>query len=217
MKMILKFSPFAPSRTLIFNPRFQPRRVIHIHGLSNSQFRVVAMAGAGSVQKSEEEWRAILSPEQFRILRQKGTENPGTGEYNKFFGVGTYLCAGCGTPLYRSATKFNSPCGWPSFYEGLPGAINRNVSFSSIIYATSLSLFYFLNIFRSLYHSSFSFCSFDNSNALTSLLEMSVLSTSFLLLELLKLQSEKQEFRNFSYFPLHCLISLFINDFIIGL
>ncbi|XP_022762859.1 peptide methionine sulfoxide reductase B5-like [Durio zibethinus] len=86
----------------------------------------VAMAASGSVQKSEEEWRAILSPEQFRILRQKGTEYPGSGEYDKFFGEGVYNCAGCGTPLYRSTTKFNSGCGWPAFYEGLPGAINRN-------------------------------------------------------------------------------------------
>nr|AFK46181.1 unknown [Medicago truncatula] len=80
----------------------------------------------GSVQKSEEEWQAILSPEQFRILRQKGTEYPGTGEYDKFFGEGVYSCAGCGTPLYKSTTKFNSGCGWPAFYEGVPGAINRH-------------------------------------------------------------------------------------------
>ncbi|KAE8721773.1 Peptide methionine sulfoxide reductase B5 [Hibiscus syriacus] len=87
---------------------------------------VVAMAASGSLQKSEEEWRAILSPEQFRILRQKGTEYPGTGEYDKFFEDGVYNCAGCGTPLYKSTTKFNSGCGWPAFYEGLPGAINCN-------------------------------------------------------------------------------------------
>ncbi|GAV65107.1 SelR domain-containing protein [Cephalotus follicularis] len=96
---------------------------------SNRSFRggvFVAMAAHGSVQKSEEEWRAILSPEQFRILRQKGTEYPGTGEYNKKFEEGIYNCAGCGTPLYRSTTKFNSGCGWPAFYEGLPGAINRH-------------------------------------------------------------------------------------------
>ncbi|KAI3445831.1 hypothetical protein Pfo_002496 [Paulownia fortunei] len=86
---------------------------------------VVAMAAPGSVQKSEEEWRAILSPEQFHILRQKGTEYPGTGEYDKFYEEGVYKCAGCGTPLYKSTTKFNSGCGWPAFYEGLPGAINR--------------------------------------------------------------------------------------------
>ncbi|KAE8716914.1 Peptide methionine sulfoxide reductase B5 [Hibiscus syriacus] len=97
---------------------------------SNRRYRgsvVVAMAASGSIQKSEEEWRAILSPEQFRILREKGTEYPGTGEYDKFFGEGVYNCAGCGTPLYRSTTKFNSGCGWPAFYEGLPGAINRNL------------------------------------------------------------------------------------------
>ncbi|RVX10161.1 Peptide methionine sulfoxide reductase B3, chloroplastic [Vitis vinifera] len=50
---------------------------------------------------------------------------PGTGEYDKFFEEGVYNCAGCGTPLYKSTTKFNSGCGWPAFYEGLPGAINR--------------------------------------------------------------------------------------------
>ncbi|KAB5541192.1 hypothetical protein DKX38_014166 [Salix brachista] len=51
---------------------------------------------------------------------------PGTGEYDKFFEEGVYNCAGCETPLYRSTTKFNSGCGWPAFYDGLPGAINRN-------------------------------------------------------------------------------------------
>ncbi|XP_059653149.1 peptide methionine sulfoxide reductase B5-like [Cornus florida] len=96
---------------------------------SKRSFRggIVAMAASGPVQKSDEDWRAVLSPEQFRILRQKGTEYPGTGEYDKFFGEGVYNCAGCGTPLYRSTTKFNSGCGWPAFYEGLPGAINRTV------------------------------------------------------------------------------------------
>uniref|UniRef100_A0A0C9RV99 Peptide-methionine (R)-S-oxide reductase n=1 Tax=Wollemia nobilis TaxID=56998 RepID=A0A0C9RV99_9CONI len=78
-----------------------------------------------AVQKSEEEWQAVLSPEQFRILRQKGTELPGTGEYNKVFEDGIYKCAGCGTALYKSTTKFDSGCGWPAFFEGLPGAIKR--------------------------------------------------------------------------------------------
>ncbi|XP_018462384.1 peptide methionine sulfoxide reductase B2, chloroplastic-like isoform X2 [Raphanus sativus] len=89
--------------------------------------RITSMGSSapGSVNKAEEEWRAILSPEQFRILRQKGTEYPGTGEYNKVFADGIYSCAGCGTPLYKSATKFDSGCGWPAFFDGLPGAINR--------------------------------------------------------------------------------------------
>ncbi|VAH19094.1 unnamed protein product [Triticum turgidum subsp. durum] len=50
---------------------------------------------------------------------------PGTGEYDKFFDEGIYGCAGCGTPLYKSSTKFNSGCGWPAFYEGFPGTIKR--------------------------------------------------------------------------------------------
>ncbi|KAL3538743.1 hypothetical protein ACH5RR_002109 [Cinchona calisaya] len=96
-------------------------------GIRSGRGGVLSMAAApGSVQKSEQEWRAILSPEQFRILRQKGTEYPGTGEYDKFSGEGVYNCAGCGTSLYRSTTKFNSGCGWPAFYEGIPGAINCN-------------------------------------------------------------------------------------------
>ncbi|XP_074275836.1 peptide methionine sulfoxide reductase B5-like [Silene latifolia] len=85
----------------------------------------MASSTTGPVQKSEEEWRAVLSPQQFYILRQKGTERAGTGEYNKYSEEGVYSCAGCGTPLYKSTTKFNSACGWPAFFDGLPGAINR--------------------------------------------------------------------------------------------
>ena len=72
----------------------------------------------GSKQKPDSEWRAILSPEQFRILRQKGTERAGTGEYENLKDQGVYSCAGCGTPLYKSDTKFSSGCGWPAFFDG---------------------------------------------------------------------------------------------------
>eukprot|EP00271_Cylindrocystis_brebissonii_P013433 TRINITY_DN33256_c0_g1_i1.p1 TRINITY_DN33256_c0_g1~~TRINITY_DN33256_c0_g1_i1.p1 ORF type:complete len:207 (+),score=18.73 TRINITY_DN33256_c0_g1_i1:233-853(+) len=82
-------------------------------------------ASVTAVNKTEEEWRAILSPDQFRILRQKGTEYPGTGKYDRFYEEGVYECAGCGTPLYKSTHKFKSGCGWPAFFDGLPGAINR--------------------------------------------------------------------------------------------
>ena len=80
--------------------------------------------------KSEKEWRAILSPEQFRILRQKGTERAGTGEYNKHYDTGVYQCAGCAAPLYKSTTKFDSGCGWPAFFDAIPGAIDRHDDFS---------------------------------------------------------------------------------------
>ncbi|ORX61989.1 SelR-domain-containing protein [Hesseltinella vesiculosa] len=75
--------------------------------------------------KTEQEWQAILTPEQFRILRQKGTEMPGTGEYNNHFDQGVYACAGCGAPLYTSGTKMNTQCGWPAFFDAVPGAVVR--------------------------------------------------------------------------------------------
>ncbi|KZT65754.1 SelR-domain-containing protein [Daedalea quercina L-15889] len=79
-----------------------------------------------SVNKSDSEWRAVLSPEQFRVLRQKATEPSGTGKYEHFKGEGIYACAGCGTPLYKSSTKFNSGCGWPAFFDAIPGAVKRH-------------------------------------------------------------------------------------------
>lgn len=79
-----------------------------------------------SKQKSESEWRAILSPEQFKVLRQKGTERPGTGEYEHTEELGVYSCAGCNTPLYKSDTKFSSGCGWPAFFDAIPGAVTRH-------------------------------------------------------------------------------------------
>jgi peptide-methionine (R)-S-oxide reductase len=71
------------------------------------------------VQKSEEEWKRELTPEQYHVLRQKGTERPFTGEYVDTKDPGVYVCAGCGTELFSSDTKFESDCGWPSFYAPL--------------------------------------------------------------------------------------------------
>ncbi|PRP84640.1 methionine-R-sulfoxide reductase B2 [Planoprotostelium fungivorum] len=79
-----------------------------------------------AVNKSDTEWQAVLNKEQFRVLRQKGTEYPGTGEYNKHKEAGVYKCAGCAAPLYTSAHKFDSGCGWPAFFDTVPGAVDRH-------------------------------------------------------------------------------------------
>lgn len=74
------------------------------------------------VRKSEEEWRRELTPEQYRILREKGTERPFTGEYNAEKRQGTYRCAACGEPLFSSDAKYDSGSGWPSFYAAMDDA-----------------------------------------------------------------------------------------------
>ena len=75
------------------------------------------------IQKSEAEWREMLDQESYHILRKKGTEYPHTGKYNRHFEAGTYVCKGCGQPLFTASQKFESGCGWPSFDAALPGAL----------------------------------------------------------------------------------------------
>lgn len=74
-------------------------------------------------KKTEAEWKESLSPEQYQILRGKGTERPHTGKYNLHFEEGTYKCAACNAKLFESDSKFESGCGWPSFDEAIEGSI----------------------------------------------------------------------------------------------
>lgn len=75
------------------------------------------------LQKSEEQWKKELTPEQYEVLRQKGTERPHTGEYVNTFDKGIYVCAACGNKLFNSDSKFHSDCGWPSFDKAIKGSV----------------------------------------------------------------------------------------------
>lgn len=90
------------------------------------------------VQKTEQEWKETLSPEEFRVLRKHGTERAGTSPLNKNHDEGTYLCAGCGQPLFSSDTKFDSGTGWPSFYKPLEDAIDTTVDRSLFMTRTEV-------------------------------------------------------------------------------
>ncbi len=75
------------------------------------------------INKTEKEWHKLLSKEQYKALREKATEPPFSGEYDQLFDSGRYTCAACGSKLFESDTKFDAHCGWPSFYDAIPGSV----------------------------------------------------------------------------------------------
>lgn len=102
--------------------------LLYTFGLSAQEKNISKMKY--KVQKTETEWRQSLTEDQYKILRQKGTEQPHTGEYNMHFEKGTYHCAGCGQQLFDSDTKFDAHCGWPSFDQAIEGTIEYKKDFS---------------------------------------------------------------------------------------
>ncbi|MDB5191238.1 MAG: msrB [Segetibacter sp.] len=83
---------------------------------------VFSKTDTATVALPEDEWKKVLTPEQYYVARQKGTERPGTSKYEYSKEIGTYYCAACGNGLFKSDTKFESGCGWPSFYEPISKA-----------------------------------------------------------------------------------------------
>ena len=97
-----------------------------------------APAEGYAVQKSEAEWRAELSPEQFRVLRGHGTERPGSSPLNAEKRPGTFLCAGCGQPLFDAGTKYESGTGWPSFWAPIEVAVGTQTDRSLFMTRTEV-------------------------------------------------------------------------------
>jgi peptide-methionine (R)-S-oxide reductase len=85
------------------------------------------------IKRSEEEWRELLTPDQFRVLREEGTERPGTSPLLDEKRSGNYVCAGCGQPLFSAAMKYDSGTGWPSYFTALEGALETRRDFRLLL------------------------------------------------------------------------------------
>ena len=85
---------------------------------------------ASKLQKPDDEWRTALTPEQYHVLREEGTERRFTSPLNKEYRDGCFICAGCANPLFRSNMKYDSKTGWPSFFNAIPGALETRIDSS---------------------------------------------------------------------------------------
>ena len=123
------------------------RRKISLAALGAAAAASVGLATKGSaggnkevfrVTKTPEEWKKTLTPEQYYVLREHGTERAGTSPLDKNYAAGMYNCAGCDLPLYPSETKFDSGTGWPSFWKAVDGAVGTTVDNSFFMVRTEV-------------------------------------------------------------------------------
>ena len=91
-----------------------------------------AQNAIGPIVRSDEEWRSLLSEDAYHVLRKEGTERAGSSPLNHEKRSGTYVCAGCGQPLFTSDTKYDSGTGWPSFYDFIDGALETKTDYKLI-------------------------------------------------------------------------------------
>lgn len=106
---------------------------IGCNGQSDSKVGPTA-SGKSPMAKTDAEWRQVLTPEQYEVMREKGTERPFSGEYVDHFEKGRYACAACGQILFTSDAKFYSDCGWPSFDQAIAGSVayHKDLSFGMV-------------------------------------------------------------------------------------
>lgn len=99
---------------------------------SDNKSKVYSRTDTSKINLADREWKELLPQDVYHIARMKGTERPWSSKFENFYDIGTYYCAACGNPLFQSDTKFDSGCGWPSFYQP--------ISKSSIIYTPDHTL-----------------------------------------------------------------------------
>jgi peptide-methionine (R)-S-oxide reductase len=116
-------------RRFLFRSLFAVAGVAALRPSMPAYAQAPAVPGAkiDKVVKTEDEWRKLLTPAQFAVLRQEGTEPPFTSPLNNEKRKGTFVCAGCDLPLFDARTKYDSGTGWPSFYDFLPGTLETKI------------------------------------------------------------------------------------------
>jgi len=97
--------------------------IMTISCTTNAQEQKKTTSKIKKMSKTNAEWKEILTPQQYYVLREKGTDRPSDGGYTKHFEKGTYVCAACGTQLFESNSKYESHCGWPSFDDAIKGTV----------------------------------------------------------------------------------------------
>jgi peptide-methionine (R)-S-oxide reductase len=115
----------ADDRSVIAWGLFSGAARRHVEAALRARFSMAVTAKTGTypVEKPDADWQKELTREQYQVLRKHATERAGTSPLDKEYGKGSYVCAGCGNPLFDSATKFNSGTGWPSFWEPKSGGV----------------------------------------------------------------------------------------------
>ena len=115
-----------PNRQPVGSINPQPKPIARpVQPIQHEPIMKPTKVSASKIVKTEAQWRATLTPEEYRILRQKGTERAFTGKYDHHFKDGTYICKACGTALFLSETKYNSGCGWPAFFKSIDGTVDE--------------------------------------------------------------------------------------------